>query len=134
MARRSRDAVFHRDFLIGLACFDPVEPGEGVGDVAEECTVDGFQWSAQNELGLDAAFPQAERRVDAECVIANAVGTNKQRSGERIAVEQNRQGAGSELDPPDETEFGEPCGDLTGKLGLDRRAVPRSFEKQEIIE
>ena len=62
------------NLLIGFACFDSVEPGEGVGDIAQECAVDGFRGVAQNELGLDAASTQAERCVDAECILANALG------------------------------------------------------------
>ena len=58
------DGVFGGNLLIGFACFDSVEPGESVGDVAQECAVDGFRGVAQNELGLDAASTQAERCVD----------------------------------------------------------------------
>ena len=47
------DGVFGGNLLIGFACFDSVEPGEGVGDIAQECAVDGFRGVAQNELGLD---------------------------------------------------------------------------------
>ena len=36
------DGVFGGNLLIGFACFDSVEPGEGVGDIAQECAVDGF--------------------------------------------------------------------------------------------
>ena len=50
------DGVFGCNLLIGFACFDSVEPGEGVGDIAQECAVDGFRGVAQNELGLDAAI------------------------------------------------------------------------------
>ena len=51
------DGVFDGNLLIGFACFDSVEPGEGVGDIAQECAVDGFRGVAQNELGLDAVLP-----------------------------------------------------------------------------
>ena len=68
------DGVFGSNLLIGFACFDSVEPGEGVSDIAQECAVDGFRGVAQNELGLDTASTQAERCVDAECIFANAVG------------------------------------------------------------
>ena len=37
------DGVFGGNLLIGFACFDSVEPGEGVGDIAQECAVDGFR-------------------------------------------------------------------------------------------
>ena len=59
------DDVFGCNLLIGFACFDPVEPGEGVSDIEQECAVDGFRGVAQNELGLDAASAQAERCEDA---------------------------------------------------------------------
>ena len=90
----------------GFACFDSVEPGEGVGDIAQECAVDGFRGVAQNELGLDAASAQAERCVDAECILANAVRSHRQASSERIAVEQDGHRAGADIDPPDKTEQG----------------------------
>ena len=45
------DGIFGGNLLIGFACFDSVEPGEGVGDIAQECAVDGFRGVAQNELG-----------------------------------------------------------------------------------
>ena len=51
------DGVFGGNLLIGFACFDSVEPGAGVSDIAQECAVDGFRGVAQNELGLDAAEP-----------------------------------------------------------------------------
>ena len=66
------DGVFGCNLLMGFACFDPVEPREGVSDIAQECAVDGFRGVAQNELGLDAASAQAERCEDAECVLLNA--------------------------------------------------------------
>ena len=50
------EGVFGCNLLIGFVCFDPVEPGEGVGDIAQERAVDGFRGVAQNELGLDAAL------------------------------------------------------------------------------
>ena len=68
------DGVFDGNLLIGFARFDSVKPGEGIGDIAQEGAVNGFRGVAQNELGLDAASTQAERRVDAECVLANAIG------------------------------------------------------------
>ena len=37
------DGVFGCNLLIGFACFDSVEPGEGVGDIAQECAVEGFR-------------------------------------------------------------------------------------------
>ena len=69
------DGIFGGNLLIGFACFDSVEPGEGVGDIAQECAVDGFRGVAQNELGLDTASAQAERCENAECILANAVGS-----------------------------------------------------------
>ena len=98
------DGVFGGNLLIGFACFDSVEPGEGVGDIAQECAVDGFRGVAQNELGLDAASTQAEWCVDAECILANAVGSHRQAISERIAVEQDGHRAWADIDPPDETE------------------------------
>ena len=98
------DGVFGGNLLIGFACFDSVEPGEGVSDIAQERAVDGFRGVAQNELGLDAASTQAERRTDAECILANAVGPHREASSERTAVEQDRHRAGADIDPPDETE------------------------------
>ena len=83
------DGVFGGNLLIGFACFDSVEPGEGVGDIAQECAVDGFRGVAQNELGLDAASTQAERCEDAECILANAGRSHREASSERIAVEQD---------------------------------------------
>ena len=100
------DGVFGGNLLIGFACFDSVEPGEGVGDIAQECAVDGFRGVAQNELGLDAASTQAERCEDAECILANAVGPHREASSERIAVEQDGHRAGADIDPPDKTEQG----------------------------
>ena len=79
---------------------------DGVGDIAQECAVDGFRGVAQNELGLDAASTQAERCVDAECILANAVGSHREASSERIAVEQDGHRAGADVDPPDKTEQG----------------------------
>ena len=35
------DGVFGGNLLIGFACFDSVEPGESVSDIAQECAVDG---------------------------------------------------------------------------------------------
>ena len=67
------DGVFGGNLLIGFARFDSVEPGEGIGDIAQEGAVNGFRGVAQNELGLDAASTQAEWCVDAECILANAV-------------------------------------------------------------
>ena len=58
----------------------------------------------KTKLGLDAASTQAERRVDAECLLANAVGPHRQASSERISVEQDRHRAAADIDPPDETE------------------------------
>ena len=98
------DGVFQGNLLIGFACLDSVEPGEGVGDVAQEGAVNRFWGVAQNELGLDAASTQAERRVDAECFLANAVGPHRQASSKRISVEQDRHRAAADIDPPDETE------------------------------
>ncbi len=43
------DGVFDGNLLIGFARFDSVEPGEGIGDIAQECAVDGFRGVAQNE-------------------------------------------------------------------------------------
>ena len=100
------DGVFGCNLLIGFACFDSVEPGEGVSDIAQECAVDGFRGVAQNELGLDAASTQAERCEDAECILANAVGSHREASSERIAVEQDGHRAGADIDPPDKTEQG----------------------------
>ena len=100
------DGVFGCNLLIGFACFDSVEPGEGVGDIAQECAVDGFRGVAQNELGLDAASTQAERCEDAECILANAVRSHREASSERIAVEQDGHRAGADVDPPDKTEQG----------------------------
>ena len=100
------DGVFGGNLLIGFACFDSVEPGEGVGDIAQECAVDGFRGVAQNELGLDAASTQAERCEDAECILANALGPHREASSERIAVEQDGHRAGADVDPPDKTEQG----------------------------
>ena len=76
----------------------------GVGDIAQEYAVDGFRGVAQNELGLDAASTQAERCVDAECILMNAFGSHREASSERIAVEQDSHRAGADIDPPDETE------------------------------
>ena len=81
------DDVFGCNLLIGFACFDPVEPGEGVSDIAQECAVDGFRGVAQNELGLDAASAQVERCEDAECIPGNTVGLHREASSARIAVE-----------------------------------------------
>ena len=100
------DGVFGGNLLIGFACFDSVEPGEGVGDIAQECAVDGFRGVAQNELGLDAASTQAERCEDAECILANAIGFHRQASSARIAVEQDGHRAGADIDPPDKTKPG----------------------------
>ena len=100
------DGVFGGNLLIGFACFDSVEPGEGVGDIAQECAVDGFRGVAQNELGLDAASTQAERCEDAECLFSNAFGSHREASSERIAVEQDGHRAGADVDPPDKTEQG----------------------------
>ena len=100
------EGVFGCNLLIGFVCFDPVEPGEGVGDIAQERAVDGFRGVAQNELGLDAASTQAERCVDAECILANAVRSHREASSERIAVEQDGHRAGADVDPPDKTEQG----------------------------
>ena len=80
------DGVFGCNLLIGFACFDSVEPGEGVSDIAQECAVDGFRGVAQNELGLDAASTQAERCEDAECILANAVGVwSKYSKAQRVS-------------------------------------------------
>ena len=100
------DGVFDGNLLIGFACFDSVEPGESVGDVAQECAVDGFRGVAQNELGLDAASTQAERCEDAECILANAVRSHREASSARIAVEQDGHRTGADVDPPDKTEQG----------------------------
>ena len=83
------DGVFDGNLLIGFARFDSVKPGEGIGDIAQEGAVNGFRGVAQNELGLDAASTQAERCVDAECILANAVGSHRQAISERIVVEQD---------------------------------------------
>ena len=80
--------VFGGNLLIGFACFDSVEPGEGVSDIAQECAVDGFRGVAQNELGLDAASTQAERCVDAECILANGAIRS------RLATMNNREKQG----------------------------------------
>ena len=90
---------------------------------------------AQNERGLDAAFPQTERRIDAECTIANAVGTNKQASGKRIAVEQYRQGARSEgrlvRCSRDAGYFrARRSGQVEGVSGMVRCNVARAFESR----
>ena len=77
-----------------------------MADIAQECAVDGFRGVAQNELGLDAASTQAERCEDAECILANAVGSHREASSERIAVEQDGHRAGADIDPPDKTEQG----------------------------
>ena len=98
------DGVFDGNLLIGFACFDSIEPGEGIGDIAQECAVNGFRGVAQNEFGLDAASTQAERRVDAEYFLANAVGTNRQGSSELISVEEDGHRAWADIDPPDETK------------------------------
>ena len=100
------EGVFGCNLLIGFVCFDPVEPGEGVGDIAQERAVDGFRGVAQNELGLDAASTQAERCEDAECILANAVRSHREASSERIAVEQDGHRAGADVDRPDKTEQG----------------------------
>ena len=54
----------------------------------------------------DAASTQAERCVDAECILANALGPHREASSERIAVEQDGHRAGADVDPPDKTEQG----------------------------
>ena len=41
------EGVFGCNLLIGFVCFDPVEPGEGVGDIAQERAVDGFRGVAR---------------------------------------------------------------------------------------
>ena len=104
------DGVFGCNLLIGFACFDSVEPGEGVGDIAQECAVDRFRGVAQNELGLDAASTQAERCEDAECILANAVRSSKYspasspirvaavRDGIHVAVSVSDEGQGVPAD------------------------------------
>ena len=64
------DGVFGCNLLIGFACFDSVEPGEGVSDVAQECAVDGFRGVAQNELGRRANVPAA--RASSSDVMSSA--------------------------------------------------------------
>ncbi len=76
------------------------------GRVLAQDAVDGFRGVAQNELGLDAASTQAERCEDAECILANAFGSHREASSERIAVEQDGHRAGADVDPPDKTEQG----------------------------
>ena len=61
----------------------------------------------RTSLVLDAASTQAERCVDAECILANAVGPHREASSERIAVEQDGHRAGADIDPPDKTEQGD---------------------------
>ena len=60
--------------------------------------------SCPERAGFDAASTQAERCVDAKCVLANAVWLYRQASSERIAVEQDGHRAGADIDPPDETK------------------------------
>ncbi len=80
---------------------------DGVGDIAQECAVDGFRGVAQNKLGLDAASTQAERCEDAECILANAFGSHKEASSERIAVEQDgHRAVPAETDPAGAPELG----------------------------
>ena len=43
------DGIFDGNLLIGFARFDSVEPGEGIGDIAQEGAVDGFRGVAQLE-------------------------------------------------------------------------------------
>ena len=69
-----------------------------------EGAVDGFRGVAQNELGLDAASTQAERCVDAECILANAVGPIDRQSANVLRSSRMGHRAGADIDPPDETE------------------------------
>ena len=66
------DGVFGCNLVIGFACFDSVEPGEGVGDIAQECAVDGaWMRSASSRMRSGPIERQAanalrSRRIDTE--------------------------------------------------------------------
>ena len=61
------DGVFGCNLLIGFACFDSVEPGEGVGDIAQECAVDGFR-------GVAALLHGPEQIADLPVPVAESPG------------------------------------------------------------
>ena len=67
------DGVFQGNLLIGFACLDSVEPGEGVGDVAQEGAVNRF-WGVPSIYS--SARPEPDRSPicrDYACMISSFV-------------------------------------------------------------